>query len=65
MVAELRPIVPDHFHVTVRLAEEPDLHAWKGAAEWATTREFQTRVVTKAEWAEGGADYCHAKFSKW
>ena len=59
-------MVPDHFEVGVKIAEEPDLHAWKSAAEWAATPDFASRrVVTKAEYDEGGADYCAKKFGKW
>jgi len=55
--AELRALLPVEALMTVRRAKDPVLDAWRGAAKWATEARSKGAFITKAEYAEKGADY--------
>jgi len=41
----------------VRLARDPQLDAWRGAAALCAHAPFDQIFITRAEWEEKGADY--------
>ena len=54
---ELRAVLPAEQPVTVRRAGDCVLDAWRGAAQWAGRKESRRNFITKAEFAEKGAEY--------
>jgi actin-related protein 5 len=54
---ELRSVLPAEQPVTVRRAGDCVLDAWRGAAQWAGRKESRRNFITKAEFAEKGAEY--------
>jgi len=54
---ELRALLPSEALMNVRRATDPVLDAWRGAAKWATEPRSKEAFITKAEYAEKGADY--------
>jgi actin-related protein 5 len=54
---ELRAVLPAEQPVTVRRAGDCVLDAWRGAAQWAGRKESRKNFITKAEFAEKGAEY--------
>lgn len=55
--AELRAVLPAEQQLSVRRAKDSVLDAWRGAAKWAAKKESRQNFVTRAEFAEKGADY--------
>jgi len=54
---ELRAVLPFEATMDVRMAKDPLLDAWRGAASWAGGAEWRKTAVTKAEYMEKGAEY--------
>ncbi|KAJ3340621.1 Nuclear actin-protein involved in chromatin remodeling [Gonapodya sp. JEL0774] len=54
---ELRAIRTAGSPLVVRMANDPRLDAWRGAALWARSEEFKTRYVTRQEYLENGGEY--------
>jgi actin-related protein 5 len=54
---ELRAVLPAEQPVAVRRAGDCVLDAWRGAAQWAGRKESRKNFITKAEFAEKGAEY--------
>ncbi|KAI4086367.1 MAG: hypothetical protein LQ344_007615 [Seirophora lacunosa] len=54
---ELRTVLPVEASIHVRMASDPILDAWKGAAQWAADPESFQSFVTHEEYQEKGADY--------
>lgn len=52
---ELRPLVPDAFQLGVRTPGKPELAAWRGAAAFAATPQFEQLALTREEYFERGA----------
>lgn len=53
----LRGSLPAESEIVIRRAGDGVLDAWKGAAKWTGSKEWKMACVTRAEWAEKGADY--------
>eukprot|EP00850_Spirogloea_muscicola_P007021 SM000034S12775 [mRNA] locus=s34:750776:753593:+ [translate_table: standard] len=60
---ELRPIVPDEYALNVILPDRPELCAWRGGATFASSPQFEQKVVTKQEYAEHGSSLCRRRFA--
>lgn len=54
LASELRPLVPDAFQLGVRRPPKPELAAWRGAAAFAATPQFQQLAITREEYFEKG-----------
>ncbi|KAL8956844.1 MAG: hypothetical protein Q9193_005735 [Seirophora villosa] len=54
---ELRMVLPVEASIHVRMATDPILDAWKGAAQWAADPKSFQNFVTHEEYQEKGADY--------
>lgn len=54
---DLRAILPADVQLGVRRAKDPILDPWRGAAQWASTRESRASFITKDEYLEKGGDY--------
>lgn len=54
---ELRAVLPTETPLGVRRAKDPILDAWKGAAQWASSKESRQAFVSKEEYLEKGGDY--------
>ena len=58
---ELRAVLPVGIEVGVRMAQDPVLDAWKGAAGWWSgvgRGERDAATVSRAEYLEKGSEYC-------
>lgn len=55
--SDLRTCLPLDAPMMVRMAKDPLLDAWKGAAEWACSAESTPAFVTRAEYQEMGGEY--------
>ncbi|KAG8741536.1 Nuclear actin-protein involved in chromatin remodeling [Ceratobasidium sp. 414] len=56
VAACVRPLLDPDVPVTATRAKDPELDAWKGMSQFATTEEFRRVVVTKAEYEEWGGE---------
>ncbi|OLL25639.1 Actin-like protein arp5 [Neolecta irregularis DAH-3] len=54
---ELRAIMPIGRNLVIRAARNPLLDAWRGAAKWACSNEFEKFAVRKDEYLDKGTDY--------
>ncbi|KAL1195385.1 Actin-related protein 6 [Cardamine amara subsp. amara] len=59
---ELRPLVPDHFDVKITAQEDPILGVWRGGSLLASSPDFESMCVTKAEYEELGSARCRRRF---
>lgn len=59
---ELRPLVPDEYQVKITTQEDPILGVWRGGSLLASSPDFETMCVTKAEYEELGSARCHRRF---
>ncbi|KFK33848.1 hypothetical protein AALP_AA5G067700 [Arabis alpina] len=59
---ELRPLVPDHFDVKITTQEDPILGVWRGGSLLASSPDFESMCVTKAEYEELGSVRCRRRF---
>ncbi|XP_010541716.1 PREDICTED: actin-related protein 6 [Tarenaya hassleriana] len=59
---ELRPLVPDHFDVEITTQEDPILGVWRGGSLLASSPDFESMCVTKAEYEELGSARCRRRF---
>lgn len=59
---ELRPLVPDKYRVKITTQEDPILGVWRGGSLLASSPEFETMCVTKAEYEELGSLRCRRRF---
>ncbi|XP_065194125.1 actin-related protein 6-like [Sycon ciliatum] len=63
MYRELRMLAPVDYKVVVSVAENPTLHCWKSAAEFATNEEHAAKfTVTREEYEEHGRAVCQQRF---
>jgi len=60
-IQEFRPNVPDVIDVQVYLPDMPDLYAWRGASNFATSDLCARSLVTRKEYLEHGHHYCNRK----
>lgn len=54
---DLRSVLPVGTPLKIRRANDPQLDAWKGMAQWATTPDFKKYSVTRQEYEEMGGEY--------
>ncbi|KAI3446735.1 hypothetical protein Pfo_003400 [Paulownia fortunei] len=59
---ELRPLVPDEYHVKITTQEDPILGVWRGGSLLASSPDFEAMCVTKAEYEELGSARCRRRF---
>ncbi|CAM0901773.1 unnamed protein product [Alopecurus aequalis] len=59
---ELRPLVPEEYHVKIIPQENPILGAWRGGSILASSRDFASMCVTKSEYEEMGSARCRRRF---
>ncbi|WOH01026.1 hypothetical protein DCAR_0520404 [Daucus carota subsp. sativus] len=59
---ELRPLVPDNYRVKISTQEDPILGVWRGGSLLASSPDFETMCVTKAEYEELGSFRCRKRF---
>ncbi|KAL8149742.1 actin-related protein 6 [Apium graveolens] len=59
---ELRPLVPDNYQVKISTQEDPILGVWRGGSLLASSPDFETMCVTKAEYEELGSFRCRRRF---
>lgn len=59
---ELRPLVPDEYHVKITAQEDPILGVWRGGSLLASSPDFESMCVTKAEYEELGSARCRRRF---
>ncbi|XP_045790138.1 actin-related protein 6 [Trifolium pratense] len=59
---ELRPLVPDDYHVKITTQEDPLLGVWRGGSLLASSPDFDAMCVTKAEYEELGSARCRKRF---
>ncbi|KAG8688408.1 Nuclear actin-protein involved in chromatin remodeling [Ceratobasidium sp. 395] len=52
----VRPLLDPDVPVTAVTAKDPELDAWRGMSQFASTEEFRRVVVTKAEYEEWGGE---------
>ena len=54
---ELMAVLAQGEEFNVRMAKDPVLDAWRGAAKWAGEATSKQSFVTRAEWLEKGGEY--------
>lgn len=59
---ELRPLVPDEYQVKISSQEDPILGVWRGGSLLASSPDFETMCVSKAEYEELGSARCRRRF---
>ncbi|KAL2929638.1 Actin-related protein 6 [Bienertia sinuspersici] len=59
---ELRPLVPDDYHVKITTQEDPILGVWRGGSLLASSPDFESMCATKAEYEEQGSARCSRRF---
>ncbi|GLT26226.1 hypothetical protein SLA2020_013080 [Shorea laevis] len=59
---DLRPLVPDDYHVKITTQEDPILGVWRGGSLLASSPDFESMCVTKAEYEELGSARCRKRF---
>lgn len=59
---ELRPLVPDDYHVKITTQEDPILGVWRGGSLLASSTDFEKMCATKAEYEEQGSARCSRRF---
>ncbi|RIB07902.1 actin-like protein ARP6 [Gigaspora rosea] len=59
---DLRVLAPSEFEVKVGIPEDPITYAWHGGRQFASTPEFDERLVTRSEYMEYGSNICLRKF---
>ncbi|MED6137387.1 Actin- protein 6 [Stylosanthes scabra] len=59
---ELRPLVPDDYHVKITTQEDPILGVWRGGSLLASSPDFEAMCVTKSEYEEHGSARCRKRF---
>uniref|UniRef100_A0ACD5Y3L2 Uncharacterized protein n=1 Tax=Avena sativa TaxID=4498 RepID=A0ACD5Y3L2_AVESA len=59
---ELRPIVPEDYHVKIIPQENPILGVWRGGSILASSPDFGSMCVTKSEYEEMGSARCRRRF---
>ncbi|CAE6513286.1 unnamed protein product [Rhizoctonia solani] len=52
----VRPLLDPAMPVTAVRAKDPELDAWRGMSQFASTEEFKTALITKAEYEEWGGE---------
>ncbi|OMO57762.1 Actin-related protein [Corchorus olitorius] len=59
---DLRPLVPDVYQVKITTQEDPILGVWRGGSLLASSPEYESMCVTKAEYEELGSARCRRRF---
>ncbi|KAK4284243.1 hypothetical protein QN277_001102 [Acacia crassicarpa] len=59
---ELRPLVPDDYHVKITPQQDPMLGVWRGGSLLASSPDFKAMCVTKSEYEELGSARCRKRF---
>lgn len=59
---ELRPLVRDDYRVKITTQEDPILGVWRGGSLLASSPDFESMCVTKAEYEELGSTRCRRRF---
>ncbi|KAF7838750.1 Actin-related protein 6 [Senna tora] len=59
---ELRPLVPDDYHLKITPQEDPLLGVWRGGSLLASSPDFEAMCVTKSEYEELGSARCRKRF---
>ena len=57
--AELRPLVPEQFPLTITEAQDPITAAWYGGVLFARSPAFRNHAITKHEYEEQGSRRLH------
>ncbi|KAJ1677157.1 Nuclear actin-protein involved in chromatin remodeling, partial [Spiromyces aspiralis] len=57
LACDLRQALPLQTDVGIRIAKDPFLDAWRGAAKWAAQPAFGDQCVTRDMYLECGSDY--------
>jgi len=65
LMSELRSLAPVDAEVVIYESNEPLTEAYRAALAFATTPEFSSFVVTRADYAEGGSNASRRKFMDW
>ena len=60
LLAELRPLVPAEYALTVNVADDPISSAWHGACQLAASPAFAQEALTKADYEEQGSYRIHS-----
>ncbi|CAK4080870.1 unnamed protein product [Aphanomyces euteiches] len=58
---ELRPLVPGEFPIKIHVVDDPIGGVWRGCQAYATSSDFTSHLVTKAEYLEHGSPICREK----
>lgn len=56
LLTDLRPLVPDHFELNIKLPANPITCAWQGGSSFVSTSEYNAMALTKSEYEEQGYD---------
>ncbi|KAJ8431838.1 hypothetical protein Cgig2_023482 [Carnegiea gigantea] len=59
---ELRPLVPDDYHLKITAQEDPILGVWRGGSLLASSPDFESMCTTKADYEEQGSERCSRRF---
>ncbi|XWS17125.1 hypothetical protein CRYUN_Cryun33cG0041600 [Craigia yunnanensis] len=59
---DLCPLLPDDYQVNITTQEDPILGVWRGGSLLASSPEFESMCVTKAEYEELGSARCWRRF---
>jgi actin-related protein 6 len=62
LLSELRPCAPADCEIKIYESKDAVTEAYHSAMALATTSAFSNSAVTRAEYLEGGSDYCRKKF---
>ena len=54
LYSELRPLVPSHFDLNVRMPDDPITSAWQGGSAFALSSDYQSMAFTRSEYEEQG-----------
>ncbi|ETW81470.1 hypothetical protein HETIRDRAFT_318154 [Heterobasidion irregulare TC 32-1] len=65
LLSELRSLAPVDCEVVIYESENPILEAYRSAMAFANQPAYSDRIVTKAEYQEGGSNACRRKFRDW
>lgn len=59
---DLRPLVPHEYQVKITTQNDPILDVWRGGSLLASSPNFESTCVTKAEYEEHGSARCRRRF---
>ncbi|KAJ6810765.1 actin-like protein arp6 isoform X1 [Iris pallida] len=59
---ELRPLISDDYQVKITTQEDPIKGVWRGGSLLASSPDFESMCITKAEYEEMGSARCRRRF---